>query len=226
MFPMSANAMHIMEGFLPPVWALSWWVLFLPFLALSIRKLKHMVANDSDRKILLALCGAFIFVLSALKLPSVTGSCSHPTGVGLAVIMFGFMAVPLLGGIVLLFQALLLAHGGLSTLGANGMSMAVLGPLVGYLIWIAANRLRIRKDVAVFLCAAFADLATYFVTSVQLGLAFPDPQLGIFASVSKFMGVFLLTQVPIAIAEGLLTVLIYEQITKRALLGKTQGALR
>ncbi len=226
MFPISANAMHIMEGFLPPIWALSWWVLFLPFLILSIRKLKHLVANDSDKKVLLALCGAFIFVLSALKLPAVTGSCSHPTGVGLAVILFGFMVVPLLGGIVLLFQALLLAHGGLSTLGANGMSMAVIGPLVGYALWVTANRLNLRKDIAVFLCAAGADLATYLVTSVQLGLAFPDPQLGMVASVSKFMGVFMLTQVPIAIAEGLLTVLIYEQLSKRALLGKTQGVLR
>ncbi|WNJ97768.1 energy-coupling factor ABC transporter permease [Vibrio ruber] len=226
MFPASANAMHIMEGFLPPVWALSWWVFFLPCLILSIRKVKHLVANDSDRKVLLALCGAFIFVLSALKLPSVTGSCSHPTGVGLAVILFGFMVVPLLGGIVLLFQALLLAHGGLSTLGANGMSMAVIGPLVGYVLWVMANRLHVRKDIAVFLCAAGADLTTYLVTSVQLGLAFPDPQLGMVASVSKFMGVFLLTQVPIAIAEGLLTVLIYEQLNKRALLGTTQGVLR
>ncbi|MDW6094759.1 energy-coupling factor ABC transporter permease [Vibrio rhizosphaerae] len=226
MFPNNANAMHIMEGFLPPVWALSWWVFFLPCLMLSIRKVKHLVANDSDKKVLLALCGAFIFVLSALKLPSVTGSCSHPTGVGLAVILFGLMVVPLLGGIVLLFQALLLAHGGLSTLGANGMSMAVIGPLVGYGVWVAANRLHCRKEIAVFLCAAGADLATYGVTSVQLGLAFPDPQLGLMASVSKFMGVFLLTQLPIAIAEGLLTVLIYEQLNQRGLLGATQGALR
>ena len=35
----------------------------------------------------------------------------------------------------------------------------------------------------------------------------------------KFMGIFCLTQIPIAIAEGLLTVLIYEQLTKRHLVG-------
>ena len=86
LFPQNASAMHIMEGFLPPVWALTWWILFIPFLALGIRKLKQIVSHDSHQKVLLALCGAFIFVLSALKLPSVTGSCSHPTGVGLAII--------------------------------------------------------------------------------------------------------------------------------------------
>ncbi|WP_025121430.1 MULTISPECIES: cobalt ECF transporter S component CbiM [unclassified Serratia (in: enterobacteria)] len=216
--PQDAFAMHIMEGFLPPLWAMAWWLLFLPCLYIGIRRLKQIVSDDSNQKVLLALCAAFIFVLSALKIPSVTGSCSHPTGVGLAVILFGPGVVAVLGAIVLLFQALLLAHGGLTTLGANGMSMAVIGPVVGYLVWQLACKSGVRRDVAVFLCAAVADLATYFVTSIQLGMAFPDPQFGVFGSSVKFMGVFCLTQIPIAIAEGLLTVMIYDQLTKRRII--------
>ncbi|MDX5627762.1 MULTISPECIES: cobalt ECF transporter S component CbiM [unclassified Brenneria] len=216
--PQEAFAMHIMEGFLPPMWALAWWVLFLPCLFAGLVRLRKIVSEDSNQKVLLALCGAFIFVLSALKIPSVTGSCSHPTGVGLAVILFGPVVVAVLGAIVLLFQALLLAHGGLTTLGANGMSMAVIGPVIGYLVWKLACKAGIRRDVGVFLCAMLADLATYLVTSIQLGVAFPDPQLGVTASMVKFMGIFCLTQVPIAIAEGLLTVMIYDQLTKRQLI--------
>ncbi|ECK2553906.1 hypothetical protein FQY23_19260 [Salmonella enterica] len=87
--PQQAFAMHIMEGFLPPVWALAWWLLFLPCLWYGLVRLRRIVQEDNHQKVLLALCGAFIFVLSALKIPSVTGSCSHPTGVGLAVILFG-----------------------------------------------------------------------------------------------------------------------------------------
>lgn len=30
--PQQAFAMHIMEGFLPPVWALAWWLLFFTLL--------------------------------------------------------------------------------------------------------------------------------------------------------------------------------------------------
>ncbi len=216
--PQTAFAMHIMEGFLPPLWALTWWILFIPFLILAVKQLRQIVSQNSHQKVLLALCGAFIFVLSALKLPSVTGSCSHPTGVGLAIILFGFLIVPVLGGIALLFQALLLAHGGITTLGANGMSMAVIGPLVGYLVWISACKLHLRKDIAVFLCAFVADMATYAVTSAQLGIAFPDPQSGIVAAIAKFLGIFCVTQIPIAIAEGLLTVLVYDQLSKRRLL--------
>ena len=83
--PQEAFAMHIMEGFLPPMWALAWWLLFLPCLWYGLVRLRRIVQEESNQKVLLALCGAFIFVLSALKIPSVTGSCSHPTGVGLAV---------------------------------------------------------------------------------------------------------------------------------------------
>ncbi len=216
--PEQAFAMHIMEGFLPPMWALAWWLLFLPCLWYGLVRLRRIVQDDSNQKVLLALCGAFIFVLSALKIPSVTGSCSHPTGVGLAVILFGPGVVAILGAIVLLFLALLLAHGGLTTLGANGMSMAVIGPIVGYLVWKMACKAGFRRDVSVFLCAMLADLATYFVTSLQLGAAFPDPQSGFAGSSLKFMGIFCLTQIPIAIAEGLLTVMIYDQLTKRQLI--------
>ncbi|MGP3592890.1 cobalt ECF transporter S component CbiM [Vagococcus sp. WN89Y] len=222
--PQDAFAMHIMEGFLPPVWALAWWLLFLPCLGYGLVCLRRIVAQDSHQKVLLALCGAFIFVLSALKMPSVTGSCSHPTGVGLAVILFGPGVVAILGAIVLLFQALLLAHGGLTTLGANGISMAVIGPVVGFAVWKLACRAGFRRDIAVFLCAMLADLVTYFVTSVQLGIAFPDPQSGVVGSLSKFMGIFCLTQIPIAVAEGLLTVMIYDQLTKRQLI--TTGDVR
>ena len=68
------------------------------------------------------------------------------------------------------------------------------------------------------LLSVLADLATYFVTSLQLGAAFPDPQSGFAGSSLKFMGIFCLTQIPIAIAEGLLTVMIYDQLTKRQLI--------
>ncbi|WP_446469079.1 energy-coupling factor ABC transporter permease [Xenorhabdus stockiae] len=218
MAPQEVFAMHVMEGFLPPMWAIGWWLAFLPCLAVGLVKLRQIVQDEGNQKVLLALCGAFIFVLSALKIPSVTGSCSHPTGVALAVILFGPSVVAILGAIVLLFQALLLAHGGITTLGANGMSMAVIGPLAGYLIWRFSCKMGMRKDISVFLCAFVADIVTYAITSIQLGAAFPDPQLGMGAAILKFMGIFCITQLPIAVAEGLLTVLIYDQLVKRQLI--------
>lgn len=207
-----AEAMHIMEGFLPLSWAVFWWAVTLPFLAAGFYAIRKTVSVRPQAKMLLGLAGAFAFVLSALKIPSVTGSCSHPTGVGLGAVLFGPAAMSVLGCIVLLFQALLLAHGGISTLGANTFSMAVAGPFVAYAVYRCALKVRAPLWVGIFLAAFLGDLATYTVTSCQLALAFPDPSAGVTASFFKFSGIFALTQVPLALAEGLLTVLIFNYL--------------
>ncbi len=206
-----AQAMHIMEGYLPVGWAIFWWVVFLPCFALGFSSLHRITKENPELKLLLALAGAFTFVLSALKMPSVTGSSSHPTGTGLGAILFGPMAMSVLGTMVLLFQALLLAHGGITTLGANAMSMAVIGPVVGWGTYQLVMQFTKKQQLAVFLAAAVADLSTYLVTSLQLALAFPTG--GFLASFLKFAGIFAVTQIPLAISEGFLTVLVWNWLS-------------
>lgn len=207
--PSISNAMHIMEGFLPAKWAILWGVISLPFLLVGIKKINKVFKGDINAKILLGLVGGFVFVLSALKIPSVTGSCSHPTGVGLGAILFGPTVMTVVGTIVLLFQALLLAHGGLTTLGANIFSMAIVGPIVSYGIYAGLKRTNMNKSFIVFLAASLGNLATYVVTAGQLSLVFQDPVTGLMGSLAKFLTVFAVTQIPLAIVEGLLTAVIY-----------------
>jgi len=138
----------------------------------------------------------------------VTGSCSHMTGTGLAAILFGTAATSVLGIIVLVFQAILLAHGGLTTLGANTFSMAIAGPLFTWVLYKLGRKCKVNFKVTIFFAAALGDLLTYCVTSIQLALAYPSPSGGVLGSAVKFLGVFAPTQVPLAIVEGLLTVLI------------------
>ncbi|MFL0268650.1 energy-coupling factor ABC transporter permease [Candidatus Clostridium radicumherbarum] len=207
--PKGVFAMHIMEGFLPPKWCIAWGVLCIPFIVVGYFSIKEKVRINPRVKMLIAMVGAFAFVLSALKIPSVTGSCSHPTGVGLGAILFGPAVMSILGLIVLIFQALLLAHGGITTLGANTFSMAVVGPLVSYFLYKLLKKLKVSQSIAVFTAAMLGDLMTYIVTSIELALAFPDKTGGILASMVKFMGIFAVTQIPLAISEGILTVIIF-----------------
>jgi cobalt/nickel transport system permease protein len=210
-----AQAMHIMEGFLPVGWAAFWWIVSLPFFILGLRSLARIARENPELKLLLALAGAFSFVLSALKIPSVTGSCSHPTGTGLGAVLFGPSVMTVLGSLVLIFQAVLLAHGGLTTLGANVFSMAIVGPWVAYGVYrLFANRG--KQKLAVFLAAALGGLVTYIVTSIQLALAFPAASGGFVAAFVKFAGIFALTQIPLAISEGLLTVLVWNWLQSYA----------
>ena len=109
---------------------------------------------------------------------------------------------------MLLFQAILLAHGGLTTLGANCFSMAIAGPLVSFGIYFALKKAKVNRKVNVFLAAAIGDLFTYCVTAFQLALAHPSEAGGVGASFAKFLAVFAPTQVPLAVIEGILTVVI------------------
>lgn len=202
--------MHIMEGYLPPAHAAAWTLVAAPFVVHGAREVVREVREHPERKLLLAAAGAFTFVLSAIKLPSVTGSSSHPTGTGLGAVLFRPPVMAFLGTIVLAFQALLLAHGGITTLGANVFSMAVVGPWVGYAAYRACARL--PWWVGIFAAMALADLATYVTTSLELAIAFPDPASGIPGAAAKFLGVFAVTQIPLALAEGVLGILVVRKL--------------
>ncbi len=206
--------MHIMEGFLPHPWWEIWFILSLPVVAYGVHKMSKIVKEQRDAMPLLAVAGAFVFVLSSLKLPSVTGSCSHPTGTGMGAILFGPWITSVLATIVLVYQALFLAHGGLTTLGANVFSMGIAGPVVGYLVYRGASRSGVGLYLSVFLAATLSDWATYLVTSLQLALAFPSPTGGIATSFQAFAAVFAITQVPLAIVEGAVTALMFKYIVQ------------
>ena len=208
----TVSAMHIMEGYLPAGWCIAWGALCIPFLAAGAVSLKRKIAYQGKVKLLIALCAAFVFIISSLTIPSVTGSCSHATGTGLGAILFGPSIMSILGIIVLLFQAILLAHGGLTTLGANTFSMAIFGPFVSYGLFQLMKKCKAPMGVAVFVSATVGDMATYCLTSVQLAAAYPGDNF--WGSFAKFIAVFAPTQVPIAIAEGILTVIVYNVIQK------------
>jgi cobalt/nickel transport system permease protein len=214
--PGQVNAMHIMEGYLPVGYSIAWGAVCIPFLVSGIIRVRKLIEENKRALILLAMSGAFIFVISSLKIPSVTGSCSHMTGTGLSAILFGVTSTSILGIIVLIFQAILLAHGGLTTLGANTFSMAIAGPFITVLLFKAGKKLKVNRSVNIFIAAAVGDLFTYFVTSLQLALAHPSEVGGFSASAIKFLTVFAPTQVPLAVVEGLLTVLIVIGLTKFA----------
>ncbi|MPN17242.1 Cobalt transport protein CbiM [bioreactor metagenome] len=122
-----------------------------------------------------------------------------------------------------MFQALLLAHGGISTWGANTFSMGVAGAFVAWGLFKVCRMLGVSEKIAVFLAAACGDWATYMVTAAQLAWAFPDPVGGIWLSFSKFLGVFSITQIPLAISEGLLSVVVYNALLRYSEQGLIQA---
>lgn len=205
--------MHIMEGYLSPEWCIIWWIIALPCVLFGVYRLNHITNADRQALPLLGVTGGFIFLLSSLKLPTPFGSSSHPTGTGLSAICFGPWITSVICAIVLLFQALFLAHGGLSTLGANIVSMGIVGPFVGFFIYRVLKDSTVSISTTVFLVTALADLSTYIVTSFQLALGAVHPATGnVVSSVILFLGIFAVTQIPIAIVEGIVFALVFKYI--------------
>lgn len=197
--------MHIPEGMLPAGQAAAWYAPALAFVTAGVIQVKHRLAEAAEYKTMLGLMGAFVFVVSLMPIPVPgIGTVSHPCGTPLAAILLGPFAAVLVGAVALLLQALFFAHGGITTWGANIISMAIAGSFAGYGAFRLSRRLGLGLGPAAGLAGVAGDLATYGVTSLQLALGLhgnePVPVVWATAFVS-----FLPTQLPLAIAEGFFT---------------------
>jgi len=210
-----AFAMHISEGILPVRWAILWFAVSAPFLFLGLRELHLRGLRNLHLKPMVGLVGAAVFIISCMPIPVPTaGSCSHPCGTGIAAIFIGPLLTVVVTSVALVLQALFLAHGGLTTLGANIASMGVAGAFTGYVSFILVRRLSGSWWIAAFLAGLLSDWATYSVTSLQLAAALHGN-----APFGKFFLTVLLafvpTQVPLGIVEGFLCVGAYRFILTR-----------
>ena len=87
--------------------------------------------------------------------------------------------------------------------------MLVADPLiVGGKKYFLVARKGSNTKVSIFIAAFLGDFFTYCITSIQLAFAYPSLEGGIVTSIFKFLGVFAPTQLPLAVIEGILTVII------------------
>jgi cobalt/nickel transport system permease protein len=213
--PSDAQAMHITEGILPMKWALGWFVVAAPFVAYGLFRLKRMSAVDLSFKPLVGLMAAVVFIISCMPIPVPTvGTCSHPCGTGMSAILLGPGISVIVASVALLIQALFLAHGGLSTLGANIVSMGIMGSFAGYLTFKVLRVFKVNLAVSAFVAGLLADWATYFTTSVELasGIKGDSPFVPLFW---KILIAFIPTQIPLGVLEGAITAGVISLLYKR-----------
>ncbi len=213
--PAPAQAMHLAEGVLPASWAGFWFLVAIPFVWWGLRTVKNRRAADPQATTMIAMVGAAIFVISCMPVPIPwIGSCSHPCGTGLGAMLIGGGPTIVVASIALLLQALFLAHGGLTTLGADIVSMGVAGALSACAVFWGLRSLKVPVFLAAFAAGTVSDWATYTVTSLQLATALHgDGSLG--AMFVVVLLAFVPTQLPLGLAEGLLTALAYRFVLER-----------
>ena len=215
--------MHLMEGYLPPMWCLLWTVISLAVIIYGIMQLRKTVKDNPEFLALYGLSGVFMLILSFITSPSVTGSCSHPCGNAPSTVFFGPSSTALITAFVLFFQAIIFAHGGITTLGANIFSMGIVAPLCGYVVWKKLITATNNTVISVFIVAFITDVMTYVTTSLELALAYPGTN--IMSNFFLFLTIYSVSQVIWLIFDCILTTLfvllcmaIFKQINEKELL--------
>lgn len=201
--------MHISEGILtgPSFWATT--VAGAAVMAWGVSDMKRFIKEQPERKPLLGMAGAFIFLVSLIPIPAYMGTCSHPCGTPLAGILLGPGIGAALSGLSLVLQALLFAHGGFATLGANILSLGLGGAAGGWLFFKLGRRVGLPLLAAAGLAGLLGDILTYLISGSILGghLAFfaPQPQYSFAGYLAVIMAAYLPVQLPIAIGEMVVT---------------------
>ena len=178
-------------------------------LAFGAASMKKFVKEQPSRKPLLGMAGAFIFLVSLVPIPAYMGTCSHPCGTPLAGILLGPGIGIALSALALFMQALLFAHGGFGSLGANVLSLGVTGAVSGYVIFHAGRKLGMPLWAAAGLAGLLGDVLVYLVSGLVLGshLAFvaPQPQYSFSQYLKVIYLAYLPVQGPIALGEAVIT---------------------
>ena len=196
-------------------WAGLWSLVALPFLIKGVVDIKKKSKTNPSLKPLLGLMGAVIFVISCMPIPVPTaGTCSHPAGTGISAVLVGPIMSIFITSIALLIQALFLAHGGLTTWGADITSMGIVGSFAAYFTFRILHRAKAPLFLCGFMAGLLADWATYLTTSFELSSALHGSK-PLFSLFRVILVAFIPTQLPLGIVEGFLTAGMIVFVAKR-----------
>lgn len=198
-----APALHLAEGTLPLAHAALWTAVAAVPLTWSLAGERH--AAPPDERALTATATAVIFAASLFPIPvPVAGASSHICLTPLFALMVGVRRVVWPTACVLAAHALFFAHGGLTTLGANLLTLGVIGPVSALALFALLRACRVPAFPAVAASCAIADLCVYVGDAALLafGLARSVAPAQTFTAV--LLG-FAPTQIPLAVLEGALS---------------------
>ncbi len=211
--------MHISEGILT---GHSFWATTVAGACIMIKgfaEMKRFVHDQPERKPLLGMAGAFIFLISLIPIPAYLGTCSHPCGTPLAGILLGPWIGAALSGFSLFLQALLFAHGGFATLGANILALGGGGAVGGWCFFRIGGKLGLPLPAAAAFGGLMGDILTYLISGGILGghLAFvaPQPQYNFTGYLSVIIAAYLPVQGPIALGEMMVTGIAVRAISRQ-----------
>ncbi|MEO1272020.1 MAG: energy-coupling factor ABC transporter permease, partial [Myxococcota bacterium] len=204
--------MHLAEGMLPFGQAIAWSALAAPTVLWSLRGEQRDTPSSS---VIMAGATSLLFAATLLPLPvPVMGATSHICLTPVLALIIGVRRIVWPTFFVLLLQAIFFAHGGLTTLGVNTMTLGLLGPLVTVGLWALFQRIGADGAFGLALACGLGGLSVYVADACVLAVALAD----VAAPTTTFGAVvlgFAPVQVPLAVLEAVASVGIVRLLANR-----------
>ena len=205
--------MHIPDGFLDITTAIITYIIFIVFGYYALRKSRGML--ESEMISFVSILAAGIFAAQMLNWPIPGGTSLHFVGGALAGILLGPWLGFLTIFLVVLVQALIFHDGGITTLGANALNMAIIAVLIGYfsyefLVRNFGNRESIRF-LGAFLGGWLGIVIAGAAVAIEIGYS-PSFPYGIAITIPVMVG----WHTVLGIMEGIITALTIIYLSRRA----------
>lgn len=182
--------MHLPDGFVDLPVAVTTGAVSLGVVAYSVRRTSRELGERTVP--LLGVTAAFIFAAQMLNFPVAAGTSGHFLGALLAVALLGPWAATVVMTAVVVVQALVMADGGITALGANVFNMGVLPVFVAGGLFYLLKRVLPRNPYGFFVALAVTSWISVVLGSaavaLQLALSGVSPlQLALPAMVAVHM---------------------------------------
>ncbi len=125
--------MHIPDGYLSPESAAAMYAASVPFWYTASRQVKKVLTSKMVP--LLSIFAAFSFTIMMFNVPVPGGTTAHAVGGTLMAIVLGPWTAVIGVSVALAIQAIFFGDGGITAFGANAFNMAIVLPMIGYLVY-------------------------------------------------------------------------------------------
>jgi len=193
--------MHIPDGFLNLPVLISTDIISAGILYPSLKKLNK--ESDEKRIPLMGISAAFVFTAQMLSFPLIGGTSVHISGTVLIAALLGPLTSIIITTAAILLQSILFQHGGLLTMGANILNIAIIQVIIGYSIFILFK----KNPTGFFLGVFFSKITAAAFCACELILSKTIPlKAGLIAMLSS--------HAVAGIIEGIILLSVYKIIIK------------
>jgi cobalt/nickel transport system permease protein len=163
--------MHIPDGYLSPQTYVPCYLISAAFLSIGLKKIRTEV---SSRHIpYFAMAATFAFLIQMFNIPVPGGTTGHAVGAAVVALLLGPWTGVVAVSVVLIIQALVFGDGGITAIGANSLTMAIVMPFTA--TWIfrlvkGRSRTGRRVMIAAFVAGYISLLAAAIGAAILFGI--------------------------------------------------------